>query len=126
MYQKIVELFQINWKVRVKNPAWWVQIVIAAAVAVLSYSGISAEDLTTWGSVWNLIVSAFSNPYVVLLMVISIINITIDPTSSGVSDSAKAMNCSSPNSTKVIESGDAEMINAQENASQSDDNDAVG
>ena len=36
MYQKIVELFQINWKVRVKNPAWWVQIVIAAAVAVLS------------------------------------------------------------------------------------------
>ena len=100
---KITQLFQINWKVRVKNPAWWVQIIVAAAIAVLSYYGLNHEDMTSWGSVFNVIVQAFQNPYVVVMMIVSIINISIDPTSSGVSDSAKAMNYSAPNNTKSQE-----------------------
>ena len=132
MYQKLSQLFQINWTVRVKNPAWWIQILVAAAIAVLSYYGMNPEDLTSWSGVWNLIVQAFSNPYVVLMMIVSIVNITIDPTSSGVSDSAKAMNYSTPNSVKTVESATEnvvieETVAAEDQSDETDSNSgAVG
>ena len=116
---KLTQLFQINWKVRIKNPAWWVQIVVAAAIAVLSYYGLNPEDMTSWGSVFNVIAQAFQNPYVVVMMIISIVNISIDPTSSGVSDSAKAMNYTSPNSTKSQEAeAEVEIEEAQKIVSE--------
>ena len=34
----------INWKVRIKNPMFWVQIVVAIFVPVLGYMGITAQD----------------------------------------------------------------------------------
>lgn len=132
MYQKLSQLFQINWAVRVKNPAWWIQILVAAAIAVLSYYGMNPEDLTSWSGVWNLIVQAFSNPYVVLMMIVSIVNITIDPTSSGVSDSAKAMNYSTPNSVKTVETATEnvvveETVVAEDQSDETDSNSgAVG
>ena len=132
MYQKLSQLFQINWAVRVKNPAWWIQILVAAAIAVLSYYGMNPEDLTSWSGVGNLIVQAFSNPYVVLMMIVSIVNITIDPTSSGVSDSAKAMNYSTPNSVKTAKSATEsviveETVAAEDQSDETDSNSgAVG
>ena len=132
MYQKLSQLFQINWAVRVKNPASWIQILVAAAIAVLSYYGMNPEDLTSWSGVWNLIVQAFSNPYVVLMMIVSIVNITIDPTSSGVSDSAKAMNYSTPNSVKTAETATEnvvveETVAAEDQSDETDSNSgAVG
>ena len=48
----------INWKVRIKNPMFWVQIVVAIFVPVLGYMGITAQDLTTWQAVGNVILTA--------------------------------------------------------------------
>ena len=39
----------MNWKVRLRNPVFWVQIVVSAFAAVLAYAGLTAADLTTWG-----------------------------------------------------------------------------
>ena len=74
----------INWKVRIKNPMFWVQIVVAIFVPVLGYMGITAQDLTTWQAVGNVILTAFSNPYVLLLMATSVYNAIIDPTTTGI------------------------------------------
>ena len=41
----------MNWKVRLRNPVFWVQIVVSAFAAVLAYAGLTAADLTTWESV---------------------------------------------------------------------------
>ena len=41
----------MNWKVRFRNPVFWVQIVVSAFAAVLAYAGLTAADLTTWESV---------------------------------------------------------------------------
>ena len=35
----------INWKVRLKNPLWWAQIVLAIIMPILVYLGLSAEVL---------------------------------------------------------------------------------
>ena len=80
----------INWKVRIKNPMFWVQIVVAIFVPVLGYMGITAQDLTTWQAVGNVILTAFSNPYVLL----------IDPTTTGITDSKTALTYTTPNSDK--------------------------
>lgn len=54
----------MNLKVRVKNPVFWVQIVLSILTPVLAYAGLTAQDLTTWSKVGELIVGAISNPYV--------------------------------------------------------------
>ena len=53
----------MNLKVRVKNPVFWVQIVLSILTPVLAYAGLTAQDLTTWSKVGELIVGAISNPY---------------------------------------------------------------
>lgn len=90
----------INWKVRIKNPMFWVQIVVAIFVPVLGYMGITAQDLTTWQAVGNVILTAFSNPYVLLLMATSVYNAIIDPTTTGITDSKTALTYTTPNSDK--------------------------
>ena len=38
----------MNLKVRVKNPVFWVQIVLSILTPVLAYAGLTAQDLTTY------------------------------------------------------------------------------
>ena len=87
----------MNLKVRVKNPVFWVQIVLSILTPVLAYAGLTAQDLTTWGKVLELIVMAVSNPYVISLVVVSVWNTFNDPTTKGLGDSKRAMNYDKPN-----------------------------
>lgn len=80
----------MNLKVRVKNPVFWVQIVLSILTPVLAYAGLTAQDLTTWSKVGELIVGAISNPYVLSLVVVSVWNTLNDPTTKGLGDSARA------------------------------------
>lgn len=81
----------INWKVRVKNPVWWIQIILAILTPILAYMGITAEALTSWPYLLEVLVGAVKNPYVLALVVISVWNASNDPTTSGLSDSKQAM-----------------------------------
>lgn len=91
---------KINWKIRIKNPMFWVQIVISVFTPILAYMGISVQDLTTWQSVGNALILAVSNPYVLMLAAVSVYNTIIDPTTTGISDSAAALTYTEPNSEK--------------------------
>lgn len=86
----------MNWKVRIKNPVFWIQIVLAVFTPVLAYAGLTAEDMTTWQAVGDLIVGAVSNPYVLGLVIVSVWNAINDPTTSGVKDSTQAMTYTEP------------------------------
>lgn len=86
----------INWKVRFKNPTFWISVVIAIFTPILAYMGITAEDLTTWQAVAALFKEAVSNPYMLLLIAVSVYNAVIDPTTKGISDSAQAMTYKEP------------------------------
>ena len=90
----------INWRVRIKNPAFWVSIAIAIVTPILAYFGLTAQDMTSWGAIWDVIVQAVSNPYILLMVAVSVYNAVIDPTSTGVTDSSRALQYDVPNSVK--------------------------
>lgn len=90
----------INLKVRIKNPIFWVQIILAILTPILAYMGITAQDLTTWTKLGQVLLQAIQNPYVLSLVVISTWNAVNDPTSSGVTDSLNALTYDKPNNVK--------------------------
>lgn len=90
----------INWKVRLRNPSFWVSVAIAIFVPILTYMGLTAKDITTWKALGNVLIEAVRNPYVLIMVAASVYNAMIDPTSTGISDSSRAMDYEFPNSIK--------------------------
>lgn len=86
----------INFKVRFKNPTFLIQLFLTLLVPVLSYYGLTAQDLTTWSALFELIKDALSNPYVLGTVAIGLWNAINDPTTKGVSDSEQAKNYTEP------------------------------
>lgn len=91
---------KINWKVRFKNPQFYFQIVLAILVPVLAYMGIAAEDITTWQILGDVLFEAISNPYVLMLVIVSVYNSITDPTVKGISDSKLALSYKKPKNNK--------------------------
>lgn len=81
----------INWKVRFKNPVFIAQLILAIFTPILAYAGLTAQDMTTWKAVGELIIGAVSNPYVLGLVIVSVWNALNDPTTKGVGDSTNAL-----------------------------------
>ena len=91
---------KINWKVRFKNPVFIAQLLLAILTPILAYAGLTVQDMTTWQAIGDLLLGAISNPYVIGLVVISVWNALNDPTTTGITDSAKALTYYAPNSNK--------------------------
>ncbi|SCI09184.1 phage holin [Romboutsia sp. 1001713B170207_170306_H8] len=83
---------KINWKVRFKNPLFVAQLWMSVLVPILAYAGLTVQDLTTWKALGDLLLGAFSNPYVLGLVVISVYNAILDPTTKGINDSLNVLN----------------------------------
>ena len=81
----------INWKVRIKNKAFWmalipaVALLVQAVVAVFGYT----LDLSSIGGKLLAVVEA-------LFVVLTIIGVVNDPTTKGLSDSARALEYEDP------------------------------
>ena len=86
----------INWKVRLKNPVFWVQIAVAVFLPVLAYFGLNWEDMTTWGAIGKVLLDAVRNPVVIVSVIVSVWNAINDPTTKGLSDSAQALTYDKP------------------------------
>lgn len=87
---------KINWKVRLKNPVFIVQVGAAVAVPVLAYMGLTVQDITSWPMVASVILDAVKNPYILGLVVVSVFNAVQDPTTAGIGDSSQAMEYEKP------------------------------
>lgn len=87
---------KINWKVRFKNPAFWVQVVVAIFVPMLAYFGLNWSDMTTWAAIGQVLIDAVKNPVVMLSAAVSVWNAATDPTTKGFGDSARALNYTTP------------------------------
>ena len=85
----------INWKVRIKNKVFWLSIIpailllVQAVAAVFGYS-LDFTDLTAK------LVAVVEAAFVVL----AILGIVADPTTSGISDSRLAMTYEKPKEDK--------------------------
>ena len=89
----------INWKIRLKSPAWWVGMAGVVGAPVLAYTGMEASDITTWDALGNLVRQVFSNPYLLMSVAMAglgAIGVTTDPTTAGIGDSTRALTSESP------------------------------
>ena len=96
----------INWKVRFKNPTFWIGLVGAVGAPILAYLGITAADLTTWESVGGVAQTAIANPYLlgmVAFSVLSFLGIVTDPTTKGLGDSERALGYNEPHDGTEVE-----------------------
>ena len=82
---------RINWKVRIKNQVFWVQAAIALVLPILTYFGLTWEDMTSWAAIGNLLLQAVKNPVVIAAVLASVWNAVNDPTTAGLKDSQRAM-----------------------------------
>ncbi len=87
---------KINWKVRLTNPVWWVQVILAVFIPIFSYFGYSPDSMTSWELVGQTLFRALQNPYVLGVTAISVINTLNDPTTKGFGDSIDALKYERP------------------------------
>lgn len=86
----------MNLKVRFRNPIFIAQLILSILTPILSYAGLTLQDLTTWASLGNLLIQALSNPYVLGLIIVSLWSALNDPTTAGITDSKLAMTYQRP------------------------------
>ena len=87
---------RINWKVRIKNPVFWVGLAVAIVLPILTYLGMSWEDMTTWAALGDALLQAVKNPVILVSVLVSVWNLINDPTTKGLSDSAQALTYDKP------------------------------
>ena len=87
---------KINWKVRLKNPVFWGEVIVAIVAPILAYFGLSWNDMTSWAAFGQVFVQAVSNPVVIVSVVVSLWNLVTDPTTKGLSDSSQALTYEKP------------------------------
>ena len=81
----------INWKVRIKNKTFWVSLIPAILVLIQYVAKVFGAELN-FGELGNNLVAIVDAVFVVL----SILGVVVDPTTAGISDSAKAMTYDKP------------------------------
>ena len=86
----------MNLKVRLRNPIFWIQLLLGIFATALAYAGLTASDMTTWGAVWEVLKEAFTNPYCLFLVACNVWSALNDPTNSGVTDSDRAKTYDKP------------------------------
>lgn len=84
---------KINWKLRLQSPQFWIGLIGVIGSPILTYMGMTTADLTSWQSIWDMVVTFVSNPYLigtVGMSVLAFLGVVVDPTTTGLSDSARA------------------------------------
>ncbi len=81
---------KINWKVRLKNPVFWLTVI--PAVITFVYTVLGAV-----GVVPSLSEDVVVNIVTALISALTTIGVLVDPTTKGVGDSERAMSYDAPN-----------------------------
>ena len=86
---------KINWKVRLKNRAFWIAIIPALALLgkqVLELFGVNVDFTNVSKELLGIIETVF--------VILAIVGVITDPTTSGISDSERALGYNEPNNDR--------------------------
>ena len=86
---------KINWKVRVKNRAFWIAIIPAIALLgkqVLELFGVNVDFTNVSKELLGIIETVF--------VILAIVGVITDPTTKGISDSERALGYNEPNNDR--------------------------
>ena len=81
----------INWKVRVKNRNFWLALIPAVLLLVQAVAAVFGVSIDL-GDLGDKLIAVVNAAFVVL----AILGIVTDPTTSGISDSTQAMSYDRP------------------------------
>lgn len=81
----------INWKVRVLNKTFWLTLVPALALLLQTFLSVFGVKIELGETIDKLLV--FINAFFAVLVIVGVVN---DPTTSGISDSSRAMTYETP------------------------------
>lgn len=82
---------KINWKVRIKNKAWWIAIIPAVLILIQVVAAVFNIELD-FGELGNKLKEVVNAVFVVL----ALLGIVNDPTTDGFTDSDNAMTYDEP------------------------------
>ena len=82
---------KINWKVRIKNKIFWITLIPAVLLALQSVAAVFGFTLD-FGDLENKLHAVIESIFIIL----GILGIVTDPTTSGISDSSRAMTYTEP------------------------------
>ena len=80
---------KINWKVRLKNPTFWITVV--PAIVTVVYAVLALFDVIP-----NVAEETVVKGFMALMSILATFGIVVDPTTKGVNDSDRAMNYDKP------------------------------
>lgn len=80
---------KINWKVRMQHKQFWVSLIALLIVLANQIAGIFNVDITIYSEQ----VTGISET---VLMILALMGIIVDPTTSGASDSMRALRYEKP------------------------------
>lgn len=86
----------INWRVRIRNKAFWVAIIPAVLVLIQVVAAVFGYTLDL-GELGNKLIAVVNAVFVFL----SILGVVNDPTTSGLSDSKQAMTYELPKEKEI-------------------------
>lgn len=80
---------KINWKARLRHKQFWVSLIALLLVLANQIAEIFGYDIT----IYNERITAISET---VLSILALLGIIIDPTTTGISDSERALNYNKP------------------------------
>ena len=83
----------INWKVRLKNPAFWTGLIGVLATSAVGMAQLFGVDIAAQAGGWQQALTALVTA---VFGVLALVGVTADPTTRGVSDSARALTYDKP------------------------------
>ena len=84
---------KINWKVRLKNPTFWVGLIGALASFIIAVAQLFGLDIAAEIGGWEQALSALATA---VFGVLALLGVVADPTTKGVSDSTQALTYDKP------------------------------
>ena len=87
---------KINFTVRAKNPYFWVGLL----GVILTAMGSTPDMFTSWDIVFAQLRELVSNPYMLCSVILAVMGVVCDHTTSGLGDSEQALTYTSPRKTE--------------------------
>ena len=75
-----------NFKVRAKNPLFWVANIVAVLTYVGGYLGVKGTDITSWDKLFSIVGDIVANPYLIVMIIVTLVTTAISYTDKGIRD----------------------------------------
>ena len=89
-----------NFKVRAKNPLFWIANIAAVLVYIGGYLGIKGTDITSWDKLFSVVEDIVANPYLIVMIIVTFVTTAISYTDKGVRDTVFVTELNKPRDDK--------------------------